>query len=330
MIVLIGEAGGAFLIVYSIVWAYTGKVLTAFLLAGLATATAPAATVEVLRKLKAAGPLTTRLQWVLAFDDVLAICVVETSLIYLELSLGNNRSPLNILHRIWSELGVALVIGLVLGWLLDMVVERQDDELEMMEVTLSFLVFAIGVTHWQASSVITATMVMGAVATNHGGDNYERSGDLLELIMSPVVMVFFVLVGARISINDFSPLPMLAFVYLVARTLGKIGGAFVSTRALGSEPALQKNFGFGLLAQGGVALGLVSVANDILVTGGNPELGHLLITTLIISTVFSEALGSFGTALAVRRSGESGKAEVKDRLKYNINPEPWEFVDIPT
>ena len=182
------------------------------------------------------------------------------------------------------------------------------------------LIFVMGMAHYLETSVISACMTMGIVATNRLGDNYAKMSDLLEVVMSPIVMLFFVLVGARIVIDDFTPFPFLALVYLVARSVGKLGGAYFGSGFVKADPVLQNNLGLGLLAQGGVALGLVAIANDILVAGGEPDLGNTLITAVIISTIFSEALGSIGTEMAVNRSGEAGLSQIPQRMEHTVIP----------
>lgn len=124
MVVLFAEAGGAFILVFFAVLALEGDMTIAIILAGLATATAPAATVEILRKKKAAGPLTTRIQWILAFDDVIAIMVVEAVLVYLEVSLGGSASLFNVVEGFLREVGLAVLLGAVVGIVLDTIIER--------------------------------------------------------------------------------------------------------------------------------------------------------------------------------------------------------------
>ncbi|MCE7735011.1 MAG: hypothetical protein GPJ54_09050, partial [Candidatus Heimdallarchaeota archaeon] len=287
VIVLLAEAGAAFVLVFFAVLLFEGSLTIAIVLAGLATATAPAATIEILRKKKAAGPLTTRIQWILAFDDVIAITVVEAVLVYLEVSLGGSATIINIVEGFLREVGIAVVLGIVVGFGLEMILERMEDELEMMELALAILILVMGAAHYMETSVITACMVVGIVSTNRLSDNYARMSDLMEVVMSPIVMLFFVLVGTRVVFDDFSPFPALALVYLLARSVGKIAGAYGGTRYVDADPVLQKNLGLGLLAQGGVTIGLVAIANDIFVSAGEPDLGHQIIATLIISTIFS-------------------------------------------
>ena len=255
-----------------------------------------------------------------AFDDVIAIMIVEGILVYLEVSLGGTATVLNVITGFIHEVGYAVLLGSVAGFLMDELVERMDDELEMMEFSLATLIFVMGVAHYIDTSVISACMMVGIVATNRLGDNYVKMSDLLEVVMSPIVMLFFVLVGTRVVFDDFSPFPVLALVYLLARSIGKIGGSFGGTKLVGADPVLQKNLGLGLLAQGGVALGLVAIANDILIAGGEPDLGNKIITAIVISTIFSEALGSITTTIAIDRSGEGGKSKIPQRLEHTVIP----------
>ena len=313
IVVLFAEVTMTFAVITGIIYLIWGDLLMAIILGGLGTATAPAATVEVLRKLKAKGPLTQRIQWILAFDDFVAVTIVEMILVYVTVTIGGTFNALTFFQDLFSELGVSIILGFAIGNALDMIIERMHDDIEMMELTIGVIVAAIGVAILLHTSVIVTTMMIGAVATNKSGHNYERVQDLLTYIMSPVIMIFFVLVGSKISLSDFNPFPWLALVYLLTRTLGKLGGSFIGTKVACKTPAIQKNLGFGLLAQGGVALGLVAIAADILAEAGHIELAQLILSTLIISTIGSEALGAVGTTFAVKRAGEDNKLDEIER-----------------
>jgi Kef-type K+ transport system membrane component KefB len=164
----------------------------------------------------------------------------------------------------------------------------------------------MGLTRWLGTSTILTTMIIGTITTNRGGQNYEKAGDLLEIIMSPILMLFFVLVGARVRYEDFSPLPWIALVYLFGRSVAKVGGAYAGASSIKVQEPIRSNIGFGLLSQGGVTLGLVAVAEEILIEHGEADLGAEIVTILVVSTIFSVILGAFGTRFAVIRAGEHG------------------------
>lgn len=314
-IILFAEVIGAFVLIFVLIFTFSQNFLLAFVLGGIGTATAPAATIEIIRRARATGEVTTMLQWVLAFDDVIAVVFVEGILAYLLTLVHGGFSIGGYFVELMHELGYALLLGLAIGFVLDYFIENYiSDELEMMEFTLGFIVAGIGIAVYLHTSVITTTMVMGAIATNMGGDNYATVKDLLEFTMSPVIAIFFVLVGAQVFLSDFFPFPWLAFLYLIGRTVGKISGSFFGAHQAGTSDTMKQNLGLGLLAQGGVALGLVSEAQRILSESTDSELidlGHLLVSTVIISTIFSEALGSVGTLFGLKRADEVGKAPQK-------------------
>jgi Kef-type K+ transport system membrane component KefB len=319
IILLIAEAGAAMLLVTSVVYTYSGSFLMSIIMGGLATATAPAATVEVLRQVKAEGPLTTRIQWILALDDLIAITVIEAVLVYVSVSLGGSLTISRYFITLFKEIFLAVLLGVGIGLMLDNAIESMEDELKMMEITLGVVMFSLGLAHFMGTSVITTAMTIGATVTNRSGDNYEKASDLLEILMSPILMIFFVFVGARIHISQFDVFPILALLYLTARTIGKLVGAYYGAKIGEADDLISKNIGFGLLSQGGVTLGLVTLIGEILVENGYDDMANKIIKSLIISTVFSVILGSMGTKFAMIRSGEIGKAKLDIRHQPILN-----------
>ncbi len=303
-VVLVMEAGSAFIVVFALTFIFLGNLTLAVLFAGLATPTAPAVTVEIMRRLKSSGELTSKLNWVLAFDDVIAITMVEGTLVFLHMEFTGELRLSDFIVGILQEIGLAIVLGVVIGYLLDFPLERLSEELGMMELTLGTLVFAIGFAEFLNTSVIMITMVIGATVTNHGGDNYKDAQDLLEIIMSPIIIVFFVVVGSKLLLSDFSHFPVLAILYIAGRSIGKVTGGYIGSILAGESDCVRNNIGFGLLAQGGVALGLSSIINEQLQQQGLIEEGHLVTSTIVIASVVSVVMGALGTTFAVRRAGE--------------------------
>ncbi len=311
-LLLVAEAGGAFVLVYFGVLLFSGDPVFALILGGIATATAPAATVEVIRKTRAEGEMTTILQWLLAFDDLFAIFIVEAILAYLKVIVRGDFSVGEYFVSLGKEMGLAMVIGLSFGIVLDYIVEKVlKDQLEMMEFTLAVIIFTIGLASYLGTSEIITTMSIGMVVTNRGGDNYSEAKDLLEVIIAPIIAIFFVLVGARIGVSTLVAFPLISIVYLFSRSVGKYSGLYVGSTVLGMRKPIRNNLGLGLMAQGGVALGMASEVEEILGNSSSENyarIGHLVATAVVISTVFSEILGAVGTQLGLQRVGEVNKA----------------------
>lgn len=329
VVVLFAEVTVTFAVITTIVFLIWQDFLLAIIMGGLGTATAPMATVEILRKLKAKGPLTQRVQWILAFDDFIAVTIVEAILVYVSVSLGGSHGFSAFFEGLFQELILAIIVGFVIGNILDLIIERIVDDIERMEVTLAIIVVSIGLALFIHTSVIVVAMMIGVVVTNKKGDNFEKAQDLLEYIMSPIIMIFFVLVGAQITISDLSPFPWLVVVYVITRTFGKLSGSYLGTKAACKTPVIQKNLGLGLLAQGGVSLGLAAIAGDVLARAGYAELGHTIISAIVLSTLATVTLGSIGTTFAVRRAGEENKLIDYERpLHYHEGEEELRAVSL--
>jgi len=293
------EVLGAFFMVFGITYFFTQSLLIAIILAGLATATAPAATIEVIRRLNADGPVTKKLKWILAFDDVVAILVVEAILSYIiVITLGEALSVSSYLIEIGREVGLAMLIGLVCGYLLDIVIERMDKTFQMMEITFASLILVMGVAHSLGTSIILSCMVVGMVTVNHEGNNFAKTEPYLDIILSPILIIFFLLVGAQITLAEFNPFPYLAVLYFLARSLGKIGGVYFGAGFAKTDEVTKNNVGLGLLPQGGVALGLTTLANDLLIEAGMAAIGEIILVTIVVSTIFSEGIGAISTSFA--------------------------------
>ncbi len=310
IIVTLLEVFGAFIIVIIFTLFVTQDFLISLILGGLAMATAPAATIEVIRKNRAQGELTSKIQWLLAIDDVVAIIFVEAIIAFTKVKLLGEISIIEYFVTLFHEIGYATIIGIIVGLILDSVVERLNDDIEMMEFTLAVILFAIGLAYYIGTSVILTSMIIGMVATNRTGDNYEKAGDLLEIVMSPIIFFFFVAVGTKIKIDYFVPFPTLAIIYLLGRTLGKIGGAYFGSKIIQMPNKISNNLGLGLLSQGGVTLGLVAVVNEIFLNSGFGEIGIEITSTIILSTLLSEILGTLGVKFALNRANEIGIVEI--------------------
>ncbi len=301
---LIAETTGAFIIVFTLIMLFTSNFLMSIIFAGLATATAPAVTIDIIIRLKAKGELTTITHWILALDDITAIITIETVLVFVSEKVGAGVHLVSFIIDLLHEIGLAVLIGFIIGFILDRFVEAMNNNIEMMEITIAFLLLGMGVAFYIKTSIIITAMMIGMTVTNIGGDNYAKATDLIEIVMSPILVLFFTLIGARITFNDLINFPFVAIIYLLARTLGKIGGFFVGGSIIGADKKIKNNIGFTFLAQGGVTLGLVNIITEKLELAGDVVMGHTIRTALIFSTILSVSLGAIGTNIAMKNAGE--------------------------
>lgn len=304
-ILVAGNMIGTFSIVLVVMSFFDFDFITVLLLSALATSTAPAATVGVIKKLKSKGEVTQKIQWVLAFDDVASVMLVEAILIFSLISFGGHATVGEFAISLGKELGFAIIIGLVGGFLLNKLVEKMDDPVTKMEISLGITILVIGLAEFLESSAITATMMLGATVINLGKNDFLDVQHIIDIIMSPVIAIFFILIGIKMELSVFTPFPIVAVIYFVARLIGKFIGAYFPARQVGIDEPQRMGFSVSLFAQGGVVLGLASIVAEKLESIGEGELGTKILGLVLISTILSELVGVIAADWGIRRTGEA-------------------------
>lgn len=308
LLILFGEAVGAFLLVAIGVYLLTGSDYTALLFGALAAATAPAATVEVLSECRAEGPLTTTLRAVICLDDATALLLFSFASAIAESLLAQTGGPSwqQMLLLPLQEIGGALLIGVGVGlpfeWLLD--------HLKGRHAVYAYIVGAVllvaGLANSIHASLILATMTMGIVVTNIGSDNSQYVSCVIGRVGPLAYTLFFALVGAHLQISLLPQMGLLGLLYLILRATGKVGGAWAGGWVGRASPTIRDNLGLALLTQGGVAVGLaLSVAGRFDAYGEmGTRLGSMILNTITATTFVVEIVGPLLVKLAIIRAGE--------------------------
>ena len=270
----------------------------AITLGAIATATAPAATLMVVRQYKAKGPLTNLLLPVVALDDAVGLIVFAVS-------FGIARTITSGVTDIVSILVTPLVaiLGAVLT-LLETLFHSNTNRLNLtigfvfLTVSLSMLEFHIGPVHVSFSSLLVC-MMLGTTFCNL----CPLSADLMEKSdrwTSPLFALFFVISGAELELSVFTDLAIVGIgvVYILFRSLGKCAGAYLSTRWMHCPPQVCKYLGITLLPQAGVALGMCLTARQL-----GPE-GDLIRNIILFSVLIYELFGPMLTRHALTKAGD--------------------------
>ena len=279
----------------------------AIVLASVATATAPAATLMVVKQYKAKGPVTDILLPVVALDDAVGLVIFAISF-GIARSMGTaGVSPLAIILEPLLEILLSLLLGFVMG-LLFTLCERffhsrskrmaVSVTFVMLTVALSSLKFEIGGIHIAFSSLL-ACMMLGTVFCNI----CEVSEELMERAdrwTTPVLILFFVISGAELDLSVFAQwgVVVVGLVYIVARSLGKYYGAGISARMTKCDPMIVKYLGITLLPQAGVALGMAIKAIEL-----GPD-GAIVRNITLFAVLIYEIVGPFLTKLALTKAGD--------------------------
>ncbi|MBR6826157.1 MAG: cation:proton antiporter [Oscillospiraceae bacterium] len=279
----------------------------AITLGAIATATAPAATLMVVKQYKAKGELTSILLPVVALDDAVGLVVFAVSFGIARTLQSGTVDLISILLNPMIEIVLSLALGALLGWLLtqlEKLFHSNTNRLNLIiafvlaTVALSMLKFHIGPVQIHFSSLLVC-MMLGTVFCNL----CPLSHDLMEKSdrwVSPLLALFFVVSGAELELNVFADIAIvgIGLVYILFRSLGKYYGAFFSTKWTKCSPNVCKYLGITLLPQAGVALGMAMTASQL---GAE---GALIRNIVLFSVLIYELFGPMLTKMALTKAGE--------------------------
>ncbi|MGY5881650.1 MAG: cation:proton antiporter [Candidatus Thorarchaeota archaeon] len=329
LFIVIIEATAAFAIVSFLTYfllssiAFPLPLPTALLFGAVASATAPAATADVVWECECEGPVTSSLMFVLAADDIAAVILTNTAIAFALWTIDTSSMTLTSV-MIEPVIGIifSVVLGIVAGFLFLFPVNKENDRGKLLELEIGMVILLIGVIQvingyleflgfYFHISDIFAAMVFGYVVRSRISKDKEQIPELLERVMAPVVMIFFVMVGARMSqlLSTSETLLLIvltAGLYLGGRTIAKYFGASLGARIVNEVPAIQKYLGGCLLCQAGVALGLSFIIEETFVAlGGDAQImGMLILGVVALSTMVLEAFGPLAVKRSLRAAGE--------------------------
>ena len=279
-------------------------VVVALLLAGIATATAPAATQDVVRQTRSAGPFTDTLLGIVAVDDAWGLIVFSLLLLTAKVVIGDGGVEI-LQHGLW-ELGGALAVGTAVGLPAAYLTGRLRPGEPIQAEALGVVFLCAGLAIWLGVSFLLAGMTAGALVANLA-KHHRRPFHEIERIEWPFMVLFFVLAGASLNIGSLKDIGTIGIAYLILRSLGRVFGGWTGG-VLSSAPVLHRNWiGFALVPQAGVALGMALVAASHF-----PELGETLLAVTIGTTIVFEIFGPILTQTALQRVGENDRQEAED------------------
>ena len=309
--ILFFEAFGAFALVSAGVYLFTRNLNTALMFGAISTATAPAATVDVLAEYDAKGPLTTSLLAVIGLDDALALLLFSLSSGFVESRLLNrvSTSISDILLVPVFEIGGSLILGIMMSLILDYLLLKVKGQHDGMAISIGFVFLSVGLSVTLGMSLILTSMAIGFILINRSPEHGYRIRYTIEQAGPVLYVLFFALIGARFQLSLLPSMGLLGIIYVSLRTVGKYLGARTGGELGGAEPKVSQNLGLGLLSQAGVAVGLaINTGTRFLSYGPAGEaLGYLIINVITASTFVVQIIGPICVKLAITRAGEIGK-----------------------
>lgn len=231
---------------------------TALILGAISSATAPAATVEVLDEYGAKGPLTTSLLAVIGLDDAVSLVLFFLMAGFVEGNLAgaNGISIASIMMLPLIEVGGSIALGVVCGLILDHILRGMKGRRDALALSIGFVLLTVGLAISLNFSLILSTIVLGIVLVNRFPEHGQKISYTVDQAGSVIYVLFFALIGARLQISLLPSMGLIGVAYLVLRSSGKFLGAKAGGIIGGALPTVRDNLGLGLLSQAGVAIGL--------------------------------------------------------------------------
>ena len=295
---------------------------SAIVLGAIATATAPAATLMVVKQYKAKGPVTDILLPVVAIDDAVGLVVFAVSFgIAKSISLGN-VDVLSIVLEPLLEIVLSLALGFIMGVLFTLCEKHFDSRSKRMAVSVTFVLMTVGLSslsfeiqgiHVAFSSLLTC-MMLGSVFCNMCDFSHELM-NRADRWMAPILILFFVVSGAELELSVFrdSAVVLVGIVYILTRSMGKCLGANLSAKMTKCDKNIIKYLGITLLPQAGVALGMAIKAMEL----GSE--GAIVRNITLFAVLIYEIIGPYLTRVALTKAGDidpEGKKSSRGKIVH--------------
>jgi len=301
---------------YFITKDFATSISLGLILGAISSATAPAATTDVLKENRTRGPLTVTVLGIVAMDDAVALILYAISSSFASNLLGTENQNIGLqLLELLYEIGGSIIIGLLIGFVLKRFIKNVlTDEGRILSFSLGILFLCTGICSLLALDNILAAMSFGFFMANFTSSKMKNSFSLVEKFTPPIYVMFFVLVGAKLNIwNVTAFVALLALLYIVCRTIGKSIGARFGAKITKAPETVRKYLPFCLLSQAGVAIGLsIAAGQDF-----SSSIGPTIMLIITATTFVVQLLGPICVKYGVEKAGECGLDITEEDLMKN-------------
>ena len=320
IVVAVFESLFAILVVFFLLIIFGFEFRFALILSAIAAATAPAATIMVIKQYKAKGEVTENLLSVVAIDDATAI-VFFGIFVAIAKALGQtgDMSLAMMILKPFLEILASLAIGAAIGFILSYGVKWFTGRGNRISLVLALVFFTISVSEivhhyapgFEVSSLLSC-MMMGAIFTNMTKESIlDKVMYLIERVTPPIFIMFFVISGAELKLDVLVTVGGIGLIYIVGRVIGKLSGAYIGATIAKGSPNVRKYLGFGLIPQAGVAIGLTIVAASVV-----PEHAKVIRAVVLAATFVYEMVGPLITKMALTKAGEISPELASQKMSH--------------
>jgi len=275
-----------------------------FTLSAIATATAPAATLLVVRQYKAHGPVTETLLPVVAMDDAIGLMIFAIfNAIAVAIASGETPTVTTMLVDPLLEIVLSLLIGFALGLIVALCTRVFKSRANRLCLCITATVIGVALADMWGLSSLLLCMMIGAVFSNLGFE-VDRVLEGTDRWTPPLFMLFFVISGADLDLSILPTVGILGALYIIARALGKYFGAMAGSAIVKADPNVRKYLGITLLPQAGVAVGMAQIALSEFTNLGAVDLGRKIQAVVLCATLVYEIVGPVLTKISLKKAGE--------------------------
>lgn len=302
VVIAFTEAFGAVFVVIAALLLAGFDLPFSIMLGAIAAATAPAATVMVIKQYRAKGMLTQTLLSVVAIDDAMALIAFAIATALAQSMTSNaGGSILSSMITPIVEIGLSLIIGAILAVIFALVMKRTTGKNSQLTLTVGFILIAVGLSKTLVLSELLTCMAFGAVFTNLY--NYsEKIMTIADEFTPPLLLLFFVLSGAELNLAVLPQIGLVGIIYVLFRVVGKCAGAALGAKIMKADEKIVKYLGPALVPQAGVAIGLSLVATQVV-----PAEGARIRAVILCGTLIYELVGPAIAKWALTQAGEIAK-----------------------
>ncbi|WP_305767514.1 cation:proton antiporter [Candidatus Epulonipiscium viviparus] len=298
IVIAIFEALGAMLLVTGVMLLFNFDLTFSLVLGAIATATAAASTIMVVKEYNAKGPVTETLLSVVALDDAVCLISFGFAVTIAKAIATGSGSMVAMLLEPFGQIFGSLVTGVVLGFLMKFPIIWVKNKGGQLSVIIAFVALTIAVADLFGFSSLLTCMAMGAMFANVYVES-DSIVDVADEITPPLYMIFFVISGAELDVSVLPTLGLVGMIYIVFRVVGKISGAAIAAKIMRAPATVQKYLGATLIPQEGVAIALALLAEDVV-----PEYAIQIRAIVLCGTFIYGMIGPALTKTALKRAGE--------------------------
>lgn len=269
----------------------------AIVLGAAASATAPAATVLVIREYRASGFFTEMLLKVVAIDDAWCLMLAALAIAFAN-AMRAEVFQMTIVFAGIGEIFGALIVGASFGYLFSFLRRFVKTSEEFLVYIFGLILLNVGFSIAIHVSILLSSMMMGIVVINLARENYKFF-EVIRTVDAPLYLIFFILAGAHLDFTILYKMGIVGVLYIIFRVIGKVYGAGLGARISKAPKSIENWIGLSLTPQAGVALGIGLVAKSTF-----PDFGNYIFTVIAATTVIFELVGPLLTKISLIKVGE--------------------------